>query len=259
MSLFEAYSSKSRCELVISVVIFVVMVGIGPPPTFRRPSTTRHGPRSSSGSPRRCLSGTSIAEVAQAMVDQVNSRAAKALTEGLDDTGAFLHAVEQDLRAVSDDKHIGLWPERLEDVVEDDTDYTPADSEYVEHLRRTNYGYKKIEILPGNVGYLRIDEFAHPELGGPTTIAVMNTVGHTDALIVDLGGTAEAPGLVDYVCGYFFRRGHPSQRCWERASGEQPGSRGHRSSSPDRRSATSPCTSSPAVRRSRRPRTSHTR
>jgi len=159
-------------------------------------------------------------KVAQAMVDEVRSRAAEGVYGDLVDSGAFLHAVEQDLRAVSDDKHVGLWPERLEDVVEDDTDYTPADLEYVEQLRRTNYGYKKIEILPGNVGYLRIDEFAHPALGGPTTIAVMNTVGNTDALIIDLRWNGGGAGLVGYICGYFFDEATHLNDGWERASGE---------------------------------------
>ncbi len=159
-------------------------------------------------------------DVAEAMVDEVRSRAAEGAYRDLVDSGSFLHAVEQDLRAVSDDKHVGLWPERLEDVVEDDTDYTPADPDYVEHLRRTNYGYKKIEILPGNVGYLRIDEFAHSVLGGPTTIAVMNTVGNTDALIIDLRWNGGGAGLVGYICGYLFDEATHLNDGWERASGE---------------------------------------
>ena len=105
-------------------------------------------------------------EVARAMVDEVRARAAAGAYDTLDATDAFLLALEQDLRAASNDKHLGLWLERLEDVKDDDTDYTPADPTYVENLRRTNYGFKRIEILPGNVGYIRIDEFAHAALGG---------------------------------------------------------------------------------------------
>lgn len=121
---------------------------------------------------------------------------------------------------MSTDKHLGLWLERLDDVKNDDADYTPADPEYAERMRRTNYGFRKVEILPGNIGYIRIDEFAHPALGGPTAVAVMNTVGSVDALIIDLRWNGGGAGLVDFVSGYFF--GEPSRLndVWERASGE---------------------------------------
>jgi hypothetical protein len=158
------------------------------------------------------------ADVAESMADRVRSQYAKGVYDGLDDAGAFLYAVEQDLRSVSDDKHVGLWPERIEEATVEDVDYTPSDADYVEHLRRTNYGYKKIEILPGNVGYLRIDEFAHAALGGPTTMAVMNTVGNTDALIIDLRWNGGGAGMVSTLSAYFFDRATHLNDSWERAS-----------------------------------------
>lgn len=159
-------------------------------------------------------------EVARAMVDEIRARAEQGAYGGLDDADGYLHAVEQDLRAVSDDKHVGLWPERLEDVKDEDTDYTPADLEYVDHLRRTNYGFKKVEILPGNIGYVRIDEFAHPTLGGATAVAVMNAVGSVDALIIDLRWNGGGAGLVNLISGYFFDEPTRLNDVWERASGE---------------------------------------
>jgi hypothetical protein len=159
-------------------------------------------------------------ELARAMVDEIRARAAAGAYDQLDGADGFLHAVEEDLREVSNDKHVGLWLERLEDVKDDDADYTPADPEYVEHLRRTNCGFKKVELLPGNIGYLRIDEFAHPALGGPTAAAVMNTVGSVDALIIDLRWNGGGAGLVNFLSGYFFDEPTHLNDVWERASGE---------------------------------------
>lgn len=159
-------------------------------------------------------------EVARAMVDEVRGRAAAGAYDMLDGADGYLNALEQDLRAVSNDKHVGLWPERLEDVKDDDADYTPADPAYVELLRRTNYGFKKVEILPGNIGYLRIDEFAHAALGGPTAVAVMNVVGSVDALIIDLRWNGGGAGLVDLISSYFFDEPTHLNDGWERASGE---------------------------------------
>ena len=159
-------------------------------------------------------------EAARAMVDEVGAKAAAGAYDTLDAADAYLGALEQDLRAVSSDKHLGLWLERLEDVKSDDADYTPADPDYVEHLRRTNYGFKKVEILPGNVGYIRIDEFAHPALGGPTAVAVMNTVGAVDALIIDLRWNGGGAGLVNFISGYFFDEPTHLNDVWVRSSGE---------------------------------------
>ncbi len=154
------------------------------------------------------------------MVGEVCARAAAGAYDTLDAADGFLLALEQDLRAASNDKHVGLWLERLEDVKDDDADYTPADPEYVEHLKRTNYGFRRVEILPGNIGYIRIDEFAHPALGGPTAVAVMNTVGSVDALIIDLRWNGGGAGLVNLISGYFFDEPTRLNDVWERASGE---------------------------------------
>jgi len=159
-------------------------------------------------------------EAARAMVDEVRARAAAGAYDTLDVADGYLLALEQDLRAASNDKHLGLWLERLEDVKDDDTDYTPADPTYVENLRRTNYGFKKIEILPGSIGYIRVDEFAHPALGGPTAVAVMNTVGSVDALIIDLRWNGGGAGLVNLISGYFFDEPTRLNDVWERASGD---------------------------------------
>lgn len=159
-------------------------------------------------------------DVARAMAAAIRERATAGAYDALDTADGFLNAVEVDLQAVSHDKHVGVWAERLEDVKDDDADYTPADAEYVERLRRTNYGIKKVEILPGNIGYLRIDEFAHPALGGPTAVAAMNTVGSVDALIIDLRWNGGGAGLVDLVSSYFFAEPAHLNDTWERASGE---------------------------------------
>jgi hypothetical protein len=160
------------------------------------------------------------ADVGEAMAAYLRSRSAAGAFAELSDSTAFLRTIEQDLLSVSDDKHVALWLERPEDATAEGNDYTPADTNYVAELQRTNYGYKRIEILPGNVGYLRIDEFAHSALGGPTTVAVMNTLANTEALIVDLRWNGGGAGMVPLLCGYFFDEPTHLNDEWVRASDE---------------------------------------
>jgi C-terminal processing protease CtpA/Prc len=42
------------------------------------------------------------------------------------------------------------------------------------------------EILPSNIGYVKFDGFMDASFCGPTVVAAMGFVAHTDALIIDL-------------------------------------------------------------------------
>lgn len=156
----------------------------------------------------------------QTLADHVADRRRAGAYATLGDTEDFVFTLEQDLRKVSGDKHVGIWAERLEDALAEDLDYTPADEDYVAHLRRTNFGYVKVEILPGNIAYLRIDEFAHSALGGPTTVAVMSAIGNADAVIIDLRWNGGGAGMVGAVSGYFFAEPTLLNEGWDRGTGK---------------------------------------
>lgn len=69
-----------------------------------------------------------------------------------------------------------------------------------------NFGFQKIELLPGNVAYLDLRVFAPLDWARPTATAAMALVAHADALIVDLrrngGGHGEmAQWLASYLFG----------------------------------------------------------
>ncbi len=68
-----------------------------------------------------------------------------------------------------------------------------------------NYGFHRVERLPGNVGYVDIQRFHRAEWGGDTAVAAMQLLAGTSALIIDLrrcqGGH---PGMVALVSSYLF-------------------------------------------------------
>jgi len=53
-------------------------------------------------------------------------------------------------------------------------------------VRRSNNGFLRAEILPGNVGYLDYRRFQPPDLSGDTLVAAMAFFANVDALIFDL-------------------------------------------------------------------------
>lgn len=74
-----------------------------------------------------------------------------------------------------------------------------------EQVRLANAGFVKVERLPGNLGYIRLDGFMDPEAGREPLQAAMTFVKNTDGLILDLryngGGT---PLMIRDLCSYFF-------------------------------------------------------
>jgi len=119
----------------------------------------------------------------------------------------FARALTEGLREVSGDRHIGVRyasDEEIQAFLEQEEDSDLDRERELEEQRRENFQFQKIEILPGNVGYLKFNAFVHAPLSGPTATAALNFLAHTDALIIDLrdnGGGS--PSLIQYMTAYF--------------------------------------------------------
>lgn len=68
---------------------------------------------------------------------------------------------------------------------------------------RLNYGVQRVELLPGNIGYLDLRVFAPVDWAAPAVSAAMALLAHADALVVDLrrngGGYGET---VQWLASY---------------------------------------------------------
>jgi len=121
-----------------------------------------------------------------------------------------------DLAEIAHDRHMGIrysvpalppkWP---------DGEAPAAPSR--EDLDESNCGFKKVEQLDGNVGYVRFDAFEDVELCGSTATAAMTLLAGTRALIIDLrenGGGK--PDMVALVASYLFDRRTHLGDLWDR-------------------------------------------
>ena len=129
--------------------------------------------------------------------------------DGISNPQDFAAALTGDLRSVNHDKHIGVRyaPEMIARIRQGEKEETKKEAE--EYLRKRqehiNFNFEEIKILPGNVGYLKFNSFMDASNAGPTAIAAMNFLSHTDALIIDLtdnGGGS--PSLIQLITTYFF-------------------------------------------------------
>ncbi len=118
----------------------------------------------------------------------------------------FVHQLTNDLLSIFPDGHLEIRVLQKRGV-----DMHPGESEEdwwdrrVKETQYNNFYFRKVEWLPGNVGYLDIRKFEFATISGPTAIAVMQFLAYSDALIIDLrqnpGGRGE---LTQLFFSYFF-------------------------------------------------------
>lgn len=106
-----------------------------------------------------------------------------------------------DLFAACADKHLRLiWHESAEAS----RDEQQLAAGLRERFRLENYGIRRIERLPGNVGIIELTIIPEASAAGPALTAAMQLVQHTHALILDLRSTlGGAPDGVAFLCSFF--------------------------------------------------------
>lgn len=164
--------------------------------------------------------------VARRMADSLRARLARGGYDSYQNGASLAVRLDRDLAAIARDKHLKLFYSARRVPPDRPTSAGPGvpPAEEIERERRDlearNCGFRRAEQLDDNVGYLRLDMFAKPEVCEPTAAAAMSFVAGTRALIIDLrengGGT---PGMVALVASYLFdRRTHLNDR-WTRQTG----------------------------------------
>jgi hypothetical protein len=145
------------------------------------------------------------------IADQICARLQKHLDDGaytsITNGTRFAYTLTKHLQEVNHDEH--LWVRWHPEPLPDEDEALRLNQVWVEEQKQAaqldNYGFHKIERLPGNIGYLDIRYFYRPAWGGEVAAAAMNSVANTNALIIDLrrcpGGY---PAMVVLISSYLF-------------------------------------------------------
>ena len=122
------------------------------------------------------------------------------------DVKSFAQVLTEEAQSITHDKHMRVRPAPPADApsatIEQLVDGRLDDTEW----RRSNVaGFSAAAKLEGKIGYLDLRGFAPPQAGAPIADHYMALLGTSDAIIIDLrknGGGS--PGMVQYLCSYFF-------------------------------------------------------
>jgi hypothetical protein len=130
--------------------------------------------------------------------------------DDIQDPREFTGVLTEDIRSINNDLHlrVGFEPAR---IAQFRSVRTAADSIAMEERmrkegRRNNYGFQKVHLMEGNIGYLQLSGFfGVTEEAGQTAQAAMNLLSNADALIIDLrhnGGGS--PQMIQLITSYLF-------------------------------------------------------
>jgi hypothetical protein len=119
---------------------------------------------------------------------------------------ALAEALTEDMREISNDLHLRVLHRAVPRPRYDEDDIgrnAERQAEYARVAARRNYGFERVERLPGNVGYLEQRALDDARLASETALAAMRLLTATNALIIDLrrngGGD---PRLVALLCSW---------------------------------------------------------
>ncbi len=139
------------------------------------------------------------------------------------DGAAFANLLTQQMRQASHDMHL-VVEYSAEVLPEHPPQPTPESlAQYKNAMRQQNCMFRKVELLPHNIGYLKLDFFADTSVCATTARTAMASLNHADAIIFDLrDNTGGFPDMVLLISSYLFDhpeyfyspRGAPTVDSW---------------------------------------------
>ena len=144
------------------------------------------------------------------MSDFVSKKLAGGEYDEFGEIKPFCSKLTEDLRSICHDKHLFVFYSQ-EEAVEvraaknllSEADAAKVKAMYKVWYERQNYGFQKVEILKGNIGYLKLDTFPGIR-GADTCISAMGFLANTNAMIIDLRDNGGGEGFDGLLSSYFF-------------------------------------------------------
>jgi hypothetical protein len=144
-------------------------------------------------------------EVAQKIADALLLHESSGNDDGARNGEVFANLLTEQMKDAGHDRHLVMVysHDRLPDRPLEPTPEVVA--RYRKDLEQDNCTFKKVEILPNNIGYLKLDAFPDLSICQSTAKAAMAAVNHVDAIIFDLRDNRGGYGnMVALIASYLF-------------------------------------------------------
>lgn len=144
---------------------------------------------------------------------KMNSYIKKRFKEGHYDNIADPHvlagALTSDILFIYRDEHFHLEynPEMADELLGNIEDVPKMVANRLSQEQEKNFGFRKIEILNGNIGYLELTRFSRlNDYSKATADAALKMLSNSRAIIIDLRyGVGGSPDMVNHIISHFFK------------------------------------------------------
>ena len=143
-------------------------------------------------------------DVAKKMANTLRTKERHDEYKAIVDGPVFAVRLSDDLRDVSRDPHLEVRFSPVTQPPQNPAKDAEPDSNRSRELMAANCGFEKAEHLAPNIGYVKLNEFAPPEICASTAAAAMNFVADSDTLIIDLRDNHGGGAMVQFIASYLF-------------------------------------------------------
>ena len=135
-----------------------------------------------------------LPELGEKMAVSIETSSTAGRYNDVNDLGLFAARLTAQLREISQDRQIFLQPG------------APRDNEpRLEQQDFDNYGFEKVEMLRGGIGYLKVNYFSQDKKAEHVASAAMNFLAGSKAVIFDVRGNGGGDSkLIAYLSSYLF-------------------------------------------------------
>jgi len=149
-------------------------------------------------------------EIGVKVSNKLNKNLSNGKYNDITDFREFGKIVTNEMFEITKDKHLLIRydPEDVNDIKMSESfsgrEREECFNQQKEKSSKRNYGYKEIKILPGNIGYIKFNEFEKTEFASKTAHAAIEFISNTDAIILDLRNNNGGWGsMVQLLLSYF--------------------------------------------------------
>ncbi len=144
-------------------------------------------------------------DIAQKMADALLAHQKHGDDDAMTNAETLANQLTKQMRDVSHDMHLELVYSQAP-LPEHPPEETPeALARYREEMEQSNCTFEKVEILPHNIGYLKLNSFPDRSVCQPTATAAMTSLNNADAIIFDLrDNRGGMPDMVALTAAYLF-------------------------------------------------------